>query len=111
MKTMFAGPTLYGKSKFEDTELALAISPCPQINGSKETGESADIARRGGEPGRRDQAHWSQPLDDDELTETLTSGWAIALAIADPPAATTSRHLVTAATCIPPLWLKALNPT
>ena len=84
MKAMRTSHTLYGNREFEETEFALAISPCPQINESKDIGENTEFARKPSDPDLRRQARGpSQTVfDDHDLTETLTIGWAIALAIA-----------------------------
>lgn len=84
MKAMPASHTLYDSSKLEETEFALAISPCPQIEKSKHIRENTEFARKRSGLDRRRQAQTSrQPvIDDHDLTETLTIGWAIALAIA-----------------------------
>jgi hypothetical protein len=84
VKAMPASHTLYDNPKLEDTEFALAISPCPQIEGSKDIGEITEFARKRRGLDRRHQAQRSRGtvFDDHDLTETLTIGWAIALAIA-----------------------------
>jgi hypothetical protein len=84
MKAMPASHTLYENLKFEETECALAVSPCPQIQQSKDTGENTEFARKRGGLDRRGQTQRSRQtiFDDHDLTETLTIGWAIALAIA-----------------------------
>lgn len=84
MKAMPAGHALYDNSKLEETEFALAISPCPQIEGSKDTGENTQFARKRSGPDRRRQGQTSREtgFDDYDLSETLTVGWSIALAIA-----------------------------
>ena len=84
MKATPASHTLYENLKLDETEFALAISPCPQIEQSKDFGENAESARKRSGPDRRRQAQRSSQtvLDDQNLTETLTIGWAIALAIA-----------------------------
>ena len=83
MKAMPASPALHDYSKLEETEFALAISPCPQIRGSKDNGESTEFTCRRSGRDRRRQVQMSRPkvFDDNDLTETLTVGWAIALAI------------------------------
>ena len=84
MKAMSAGRYLYDDSKLEETEFALAISPCPQIEGAKDTGDSTEPAARRSAPERRSQSRSSRqtPFQENDLIETLTIGWAIALAIA-----------------------------
>jgi hypothetical protein len=84
MKAMPASHSLYDNLALEETEFALAISPCPQIEESKATGENTEFTRKRSEPNRRHRAQSSSQsvLDDHELTQTLTIGWAIALAIA-----------------------------
>lgn len=84
MKAMSASRIFYDDRKLEETEFALAISPCPQIEESKDIGENTEFARKRSELERRRQAQTSHQtgFDDHDLTETLTIGWAIALAIA-----------------------------
>lgn len=84
MKAMSASRYLYDNSKLEETEFALAISPCPQIEGAKDTADSMEPATQRSGPDRRRQPPSSRqtPLQDNDLIETLTIGWAIALAIA-----------------------------
>jgi hypothetical protein len=84
MKGMRASHTLYENSALEETEYALAISPCPQIEGSKDIGENTEFARKRSGLDRRRQAQSSRQtvFDNHDLTEALTIGWAIALAIA-----------------------------
>ena len=84
MKTKPASHTLYDNPKLDETEFALAISPCPQIEESKHIGENTEFARMrsGLDRRRQDQTSRQTVIDDHDLTETLTIGWAIALAIA-----------------------------
>lgn len=84
MKSTSASHTLYDNPELEDTEFALSISPCPRIEEPKYIGENAEIRReRIGADRRRQPRSSRQPdSDDDDLTETLTIGWTIALAIA-----------------------------
>lgn len=84
MKAMTTSHALYDGPKLEETEFALALSPCPQIDQSKDFGKDAGFERRRSGLDRRRQAQRSRRtvLDDHDLTETLTIGWAIALAIA-----------------------------
>ena len=84
MKAMPASHTLYDNPQLEETEFALAIAPCPQIEGSTDIGENTEFARNRSGLDRRRQAQRSRQtvFDDHQLTETLTIGWAIALAIA-----------------------------
>jgi len=84
MKAMRAGHTFNDNSKLEETEFALAISPCPQIEEAKDIGENTEFARKFSGLDRRRQAQTSRQtvFDDHDLTESLTIGWAIALAIA-----------------------------
>ena len=84
MKAMPAGHTRYDNRTLEETEFALAISPCPQIDESKDIGEYTEFARkRNGLDLRRQAQRSSQTVfDDHDLTQTLTVGWAIALTIA-----------------------------
>lgn len=84
MKSTSASYMLHDNSALEDTEFALAISPCPRIDESKDIGVHTEITRERIGADRRRQAQRSRQsgFDDNELTETLTIGWAIALAIA-----------------------------
>lgn len=83
MKSMPASHALYDELTFEETEFALAISPCPQIEESRNIVENTEIASKRSGPDRRQAQMSSQTVfDDHDLTETLTIGWAIALAIA-----------------------------
>ena len=84
MKAMSASRYLYDDSKLEETEFALAISPCPQIEGAKDTGDSMEPAMQRRAPDRRRQPRRARqtPFQENDLIETLTIGWAIALAIA-----------------------------
>jgi hypothetical protein len=71
-----AGQLGYETRNIEETEFALAISParlaCEQVNGTPEPIRWEAPAR----PSRM------RIFGDDELTDSLTFGWAIALAIA-----------------------------
>lgn len=84
MKSTSTGHTLYDNPELEDTEFALAISPCPQMEEAKDIGKDAGItlARIGVERRRQPRSSRQSDFDDDDLTESLTIGWAIALAIA-----------------------------
>ena len=84
MKTMSTVHTRYDNSQLEETEFALAISPCPRFQESTNAGENTGFARGHAEPDLRHRVQESRQTDsdEDELTETLTIGWAIALAIA-----------------------------
>jgi hypothetical protein len=84
MKAMPASQYQYDHSKFEETEFALAISPCPQIDGVRDIGDSMESAKQRSGQERRRQLQTSRetPLHETDLIETLTIGWAIALAIA-----------------------------
>ena len=84
MKAMPAGHTRFDSSQLEETVFALAIAPRPQIDRSKHIDENTQFPRNRRGLDRRCRAQWSSQkvLDDHELTETLTIGWAIALAIA-----------------------------
>jgi hypothetical protein len=76
--------TVYDYSKFEETEFALAISPCPQIAGSRDIGENTQFARKRSGLDRRRQVQMSRQtaFQDDGLTGILSMGLAIiALAI------------------------------
>ena len=84
MNAMPASHTPYDNFKLEQTECALALSPRAQIEPSKDIGETAKFASNYSGPERRRQGQSSRQtvLDEHDLTETLTIGWAIALAIA-----------------------------
>jgi hypothetical protein len=84
MKTMPASHTLYGNRAFEETEFALAISPCPQVEESRDIGENTEFVRERTALGGRRQAQWSRQtvFDNHDSTENLTIGWAIAFAVA-----------------------------
>jgi len=82
MKAIHARQSLYDNSALEETEFALAISPCPQIEDSRGTGEGAEISRAYSEHSRRVRSLRETAFDENDLTETLTVGWAMALAIA-----------------------------
>lgn len=83
MKAMRASQTFYDYSKLEETESALAISPCPQIVESMQVGESTEFASKRSGLDRRRLAQRSRQTnsDNNDLTEALTIGGAIALAI------------------------------
>jgi hypothetical protein len=78
MKAMRATHESCDLSAFDDTEFALAISPCPQINGANDAPENTLGA---GERSEYERMYQAFPLEE-ELTETLTIGWGIALAMA-----------------------------
>lgn len=84
MKSTSAGHTLYDNPKLEDTEFALAISPCRQMDETKDIGKDTEITceRIGVERRRQPRSSGQPDYDDDDMTESLTIGWAIALAIA-----------------------------
>jgi len=75
---------LYDNSMLEDTEFALAISPCPRVDAAGEMRDGAQsAAKRGGaEQSPQPQIARQTRFHENELVETLTMGWAIALAIA-----------------------------
>jgi len=75
---------LHDNSMFEDTESALAISPCPQVDGTSEIRDGTQSASQhsGLEKSPRPQIVRQTRFHENELVETLTMGWAIALAIA-----------------------------
>ena len=84
MKAIRASHSFYDNPTLEKTEFALAISPRPQNEDSQEFAEGVEVARERSEldhrrpvPGPRLTA-----IQEPDLTETLTVGWAIALAIA-----------------------------
>ena len=84
MKAIRARQYLYDDSTLDETEFALAISPCPQIDGGQAV---ANLAQTGHERSALDR-HPQIPsarqtaVHDNDLTETLTMGWALALALA-----------------------------
>ena len=84
MKAMPASHILYDNLKLEETEFALSISPCPQIEDSKDIRKNTEfVPERSGLERRREAKRLRQTVfDEHDLTETLTIGWAIALAIA-----------------------------
>ena len=88
MKAMPASQTVCDNPNSGETEFALAVSPCPQIEPSKDIGEKTEFAsRRSGldyrrHPRRQSQRSRETVPEDHDLTETLTIGWAIASAIA-----------------------------
>jgi hypothetical protein len=84
MKTMPASRTLYGNRALEETEFALAISPCPKIEESRDVGENTQFIRERSGLGARRRAQWSRQtvFDNHDITENLTIGWAIAMAVA-----------------------------
>jgi hypothetical protein len=84
MKAMPASHTLYDNRTLEETEFALAISPCPQIEESKDIGLNTEFIREHSGLDGRGQAQRSRQtvFDNHELTQNLTIGWAIALAVA-----------------------------
>lgn len=87
MNTMRASHSSYDNSVLDDTEFALAISPCPRIEGSQDIGaqqpECSDCkCERSGPEYRRVEYPRHLAFDEDGPTEVLTIGWAIALASA-----------------------------
>ena len=84
MKAPPADQYLHDNSMFEDTESALAISPCPQVDGTSEIRDGTQSASQhsGLEQSPRPQIARQTRFHENELVETLTMGWAIALAIA-----------------------------
>jgi hypothetical protein len=83
VKAMRASHTFYDYSKLEETESALAISPCPRIEESTHIGENTEFAnKRGGlDYRRRAQRSRQTGFDNNDLTESLAVGGAIAFAI------------------------------
>jgi hypothetical protein len=86
---MPAGQTVCDNPEPGETEFALAVSPCPQIEPSKDIGEKTEFAsrrsgldRRRHHPRSQSQRKRETVPEDHDLTETLTIGWAIASAIA-----------------------------
>ena len=84
MKATPASRYLYDNTKLEDTEFALAISPCPQVVEAREFSDSAEPAskRSGSSHSREPRVSRRTRFHENELVESLTMGWAIALAIA-----------------------------
>ena len=84
MKTMPASHIFHDNPSLEETEFALSVSPRPQIERSPDRRKNTEFASGRSAPDRcRQSQRPSQTVfDDNELTETLTIGWAIALAIA-----------------------------
>ena len=84
MKAMPASQMLYDNLKLEETEFALSVSPHPQIEKSKDSGKNTELAGESSGLERRSQAQRPRRtvFDEHDLTETLTIGWAMALAIA-----------------------------
>ena len=74
---MPASHIFHDNPSLEETEFALSVSPRPQIERSPDRRKNTEFVRARGAP-RPSQT----VFDDNELTETLTIGWAIALAIA-----------------------------
>ena len=84
MKAMLARHALYDCSRLEETELALAGSPCPQIEESTHCIGDTEVASKRGGPSCHSKARWQRhtAFRDDELTGTASMGLAIsALAI------------------------------
>jgi len=77
MKAIRAAHKSYELSALDETEFALAISPCPQIEKPNDPAANTERAGERSEP-ERSQALFRE----DDLTDTLTIGWGIALAIA-----------------------------
>jgi hypothetical protein len=78
MKSTHTMHKSYDHSAFDETEFALAVSPCPQIERPNDPAANAQrTTRRSAE-----QAPYRASLREDEVTETLTIAWGIALAIA-----------------------------
>jgi hypothetical protein len=84
MNQMRASHHLYDDPMLEETEFALAISPCPQIERPKEGGESPVGPRSFGKsvPRRQAPASRRKLFDGRDFTYALTIGWAIAFAVA-----------------------------
>lgn len=86
MNTMRASQSFYDNSVLDDTEFALAISPCPRIEGSQDVEaqqpECSDCRCERSGPELRRGVEYQRRLafDEDGPTEVLTIGWAIALA-------------------------------
>lgn len=84
MKAIGARQYLYGDAALDETEFALAISPCPQIEGGQAVANPAQTGRERSALDRHQRIP-SAPqtaVHENDLTETLTMGWALALALA-----------------------------
>ncbi len=82
MKAMPASHARYDASNLEETEFALAISPYPRIEQSSGRCDHASLPSASDGYGRWNQDSKLRIFYNDEVTETLTFGWAISLATA-----------------------------
>lgn len=89
MKTMLAGHACCDDSQLEETEFALAISPCPQLDAWRDADGGAQTIHQRSGIERRRRARRSGPadfsardFDESKFTNSLAIGWVIALAIA-----------------------------
>ena len=84
MNTISVRRALNDYSKFEETECALDISPCPRLDAANTAEENTRFVRADFTPLSRPTVEaWRQTdFDDNKLTETLSISWVIALAIA-----------------------------
>ncbi|MBK5104566.1 MAG: hypothetical protein JJE42_09980 [Burkholderiales bacterium] len=84
MNQMRASHHLYDDPVLEETEFALAISPCPQIERPKDSKESSASLRTFSKSVPRRQAPTSsrKRFGGRDFTDALTIGWAIAFAVA-----------------------------
>jgi hypothetical protein len=83
MKSIAADDAIRNDPQLRETECALAISPVPRIDWPNEAGMQAQLAPTAGAGRRPGAAQTRRKTDcDDALTDTLSIGWAIAIAIA-----------------------------
>ena len=75
---------IYDIPELAETEFALAISPCPRIEQSNAVTEHAGAKHRLPEPVHFEQANGLSRMDyeHEDPTQTLSFGWAVALAAA-----------------------------
>ena len=84
MKATRASRSFYDDSTLEETEFALAISPCPQIEGAHDIWGRAETPRERSGPDHRRRAPspHQRAFHEHDATETLTLAWALGLAFA-----------------------------
>jgi len=84
MKATRASRSFYDDSTLEETEFALAISPCPQIEGAHDIGGRTETPRErsGLDHPRRVPSPRQTALHEQDVSETLTLAWALGLAFA-----------------------------
>ncbi|MBE0627091.1 MAG: hypothetical protein IH606_20015 [Burkholderiales bacterium] len=84
MNQMRASQSLYDDPMLEETEFALAISPCPRIELPEDGAEDTPGLRTVGRPVLRREAPASRqkPFVSRDFTDALSIGWAIAFAFA-----------------------------